>query len=43
MSKKPTRSTKDLADEMNPVTFVRRLRQMPLLDRVFNIIDRFLM
>lgn len=43
MAKKLSEGAKEIADEANPVKFVQRLRQMPLLDRIFSIIDRFLM
>lgn len=43
MSKKLSKGAKEIVDEANPVKFLQRLRKMPLVDRIFSIIDRFLM
>ncbi|MFP3882691.1 MAG: hypothetical protein ACLFRT_11860 [Actinomycetota bacterium] len=36
------RAARTVAHESNPVTFVRRLRGMPVLRRIFAFIDRLL-
>lgn len=36
------RAAQTVVDESNPVSFMRRLREMPLLKRIFAVIDRFL-
>ncbi|HSM43942.1 MAG TPA: hypothetical protein VK969_02880 [Acidimicrobiia bacterium] len=36
------RAARGVIRESSPVTFVRRLREMPVLRRLFAIIDRFL-
>lgn len=35
-------AAKRIAEESKPTTFLARLREMPLLRRIFAVIDRFL-
>ena len=35
-------AAKNVADESNPVGFMKRLRGVPVIGRIFRVLDRFL-
>ncbi len=38
-----TRSAaKNVADESNPVSFMKKLRGLPVIKQIFRVVDRFL-
>ena len=39
---KSSNAAKEVLAESNPVTFVQRLRGLPVIKQVFRVLDRFL-
>ncbi len=35
-------AAKNVAEESNPVSFVKKLRELPLIKQVLRVLDRFL-
>jgi hypothetical protein len=39
---KSSRAARNIADEMNPITFWERIRNLPVLKQILRVLDRFL-
>ncbi len=39
---KSSGAARDVADEMNPITFQNRMRKLPVLEQILRVLDRFL-